>query len=65
MSPGVARRQGLCFGYALNGSSGSCYYEVGGEKVNCGNCFDGASITNCAQQAIALCDMRAENSSVS
>jgi len=43
--------------FCINGSSGSCYYEVGGERVNCGNCFDGGSISECAQQAAALCTM--------
>jgi hypothetical protein len=42
--------------FCINGGNGSCWYVVGGEQVNCGDCFDGASITDCAQQAIALCD---------
>jgi len=42
--------------FCINGSNGNCYYVVGGEKVQCGDCFDGASVTTCAQQAAALCD---------
>ena len=41
--------------FCINGGNGNCYYVVGGENVDCGNCFDGALITTCAQEAIALC----------
>lgn len=43
--------------FCINGSNGSCYYEVGGQQVSCGNCFDNQnSIQACAQQAIDLCE---------
>lgn len=43
--------------FCVDTGSGSCYYEIGGEQVNCGNCIDGSgSIATCAQQAIELCD---------
>lgn len=43
--------------FCINGSNGSCYYEVGGEQVSCGNCFESQnSIAACAQEAVDRCE---------
>ena len=43
--------------FCIDSRSGNCFYEVGGEEVNCGNCFDaGNDLTNCAIRAVELCD---------
>lgn len=44
--------------FCIDQSSGSCYYAVGSQQVNCGNCASGGDITAiqaCAERAIALC----------
>ncbi len=43
--------------FCINSRSGDCYYVIGGDEVDCGNCFDNNNfLTDCAQDAIALCD---------
>ena len=43
--------------FCVNGTSGNCYYEVGGQQVSCGNCFDEQnSLQACAQEAVNRCD---------
>ena len=43
--------------FCVNGSNGSCYYEVGGQQISCGNCFENQnSIQACAQQAADRCE---------
>jgi hypothetical protein len=44
--------------FCIDQSSGACYYAVGGQQVNCGNCGNGgdiATIQACAQRAVELC----------
>ncbi len=43
----------LDFCVSKNGSN--CYYTIGGQQVNCGNCQDANSIIACAEQAAELC----------
>jgi len=42
--------------FCVDGRSGNCYYEVGGEQVNCGNCFGNPNLAACAQEAVDRCD---------
>jgi hypothetical protein len=44
--------------FCVNTGSGNCYYVIGGDRVDCGDCFSsgGGNIGNCAQEAIGLCD---------
>lgn len=43
--------------FCVDTGSGNCYYVVGGQQANCGNCLEnGGNIGSCAQDAIALCD---------
>ncbi len=42
--------------FCVNTGNGSCYYEVGGEQVGCGNCFQDANLTQCAGDAIERCN---------
>jgi hypothetical protein len=43
--------------FCIDTGNGNCYYVIGGEQINCGNCIDGGGNFNrCAQEAIARCD---------
>ena len=43
--------------FCVNTSSGNCYYIIGGDRIDCGNCIDGGgSIGTCAQEAIDRCN---------
>ncbi|HSN83735.1 MAG TPA: hypothetical protein VLS88_14220 [Polyangiales bacterium] len=43
--------------FCVNTRNGNCYYVIGGEQVDCGNCLENDfNIGGCAQDAVALCD---------
>jgi hypothetical protein len=43
--------------FCVNTSSGNCYYVIGGDQIDCGNCLDGGGFINtCAQEAIDRCN---------
>ena len=44
------------FDFCINTRNGSCYYMVDGERLDCGNCFDGNTASTCAQQAAEACN---------
>ncbi len=42
--------------FCVDGRNGNCYYEVGGQQVNCGNCFEQQNaLQACAQEAVNRC----------
>jgi len=47
---------GSMLDFCIDVNSGSCYYTVGGQQVNCGNCQENSGVVEaCVQQAVQLC----------
>jgi hypothetical protein len=48
-------QQGCSMRYCLSNDVRSCYYEVNGNKVSCGDCTSTSSLTSCAERAVDIC----------
>jgi hypothetical protein len=47
---------GSSLDFCVDQGTGSCYYSVGGNAIQCGNCLTGsADIASCAQSAVEMC----------
>ncbi len=47
---------GASLDFCIDQGNGSCYYTVGGNAVQCGNCLaDSNVIADCAQRAVEMC----------
>jgi len=42
--------------FCIDQGNGSCYYTIGGNRIQCGNCASGSpDIADCVQRAVELC----------
>jgi len=47
---------GQSLDFCIDQGDGSCYYSIGGNRVECGNCLaDSSVIAPCAQRAVEMC----------
>lgn len=47
---------GSLLDFCINQNAGDCYYSVGGNQVDCGNCLDDPNVVGpCAERAVNLC----------
>lgn len=47
---------GQALDFCIDQGAGSCYYTVGGNRIECGNCLaDSNVIVDCAQRAVEMC----------
>ena len=47
---------GSMLDFCIDIDTGSCFYQVGGQQVSCGNCQENSGVLeSCVQQAVALC----------
>lgn len=47
---------GQSLDFCVDQSNSSCYYSVGGNRIQCGNCLgDSNVIVDCAQRAVEMC----------
>jgi hypothetical protein len=47
---------GASLDFCIDQGSSSCYYSIGGNRVECGNCLaDPNVIASCAERAVAMC----------
>ena len=47
---------GAILDFCIDQNGGNCYYAVGGQQVNCGNCASDPNVINsCVQRAVDLC----------
>lgn len=42
--------------FCVNGRNGDCYYQIGGDRADCGNCLSNPSFNTCAAEAISFCN---------
>jgi hypothetical protein len=54
---GAVCPNGRSLDFCINPTSGACFYVVGGQPVDCGNCNSGGgfSVESCINQTVALC----------
>ena len=56
VGPVIACPNGTSLDFCIDQGTGSCYYSVGGNAVQCGNCAtDANAIAACAQRAAEMC----------
>jgi hypothetical protein len=47
---------GQSLDFCIDQSNGSCYYAIGGNRIECGNCLSNSNvIVDCAQRAVEMC----------
>lgn len=47
---------GQSLDFCIDQGNGSCYYSIGGNRVECGNCLSSSNvIADCAQRAVEMC----------
>lgn len=47
---------GQSLDFCIDQGSGSCYYSIGGNAIQCGNCLGDPNVINdCAQRAVEMC----------